>query len=203
MTIYNGAVSPRPRTVDDREVLAAVGRVVSRIGPARLTLADVAAESSLAPPTLVQRFGSKRGLLLAFAASAAGAVADQFAAARAAEPSPLHALVDALVRLADGLNDPAVLARHVALLAVDLDDPEFHQHAAAHARVVAAEISSLLADAAAAGELRRSDPTRLARALQVAYNGSLLTWAIDPTDRMPDRLRADLLEVLSPYVSAG
>jgi AcrR family transcriptional regulator len=190
-------MSPRPRSVGDSAVLAAVGRVVSRIGPARLTLADVAAESGLAPPTLVQRFGSKRGLLLAFAASAADGVGAYFAPARAAESSPLGALVAALLGMAAEMADPAVLSRHVALLAVDLDDPDFRRHAAAHARAVHAELRGLLAEAIAAGELV-GDPDQLAHALQVAYNGALLTWAIDPHAPLPVQLRDDLLGTLAP-----
>ncbi|MGH2614392.1 MAG: helix-turn-helix domain-containing protein, partial [Thermomicrobiales bacterium] len=61
----------RPRTVTDAEILAAAERAIARHGPARLTLAHVAAEVGLTPPTLLQRFGSKRGLLLAVAARGA------------------------------------------------------------------------------------------------------------------------------------
>jgi AcrR family transcriptional regulator len=55
----------RPRTVSDEELLEATARAVSRVGPARLTLADVAKEAGVVPATLVQRFGTKRGMLLA------------------------------------------------------------------------------------------------------------------------------------------
>ena len=50
-------MSPRPRTVSDVDILIAAHRVISRLGPARFTLADVAKESRLSPATLVQRFG--------------------------------------------------------------------------------------------------------------------------------------------------
>jgi len=60
-------MSPRPRTTSDEDLLKAVHAVVTRLGP-NLTLADVAKEAGVSAATLVQRFGSKRGLLLAFAA---------------------------------------------------------------------------------------------------------------------------------------
>src|SRR5215831_8245675 len=59
-------MSPRPRTVSDDQIFAATARAVTRLGPTRLTLADVADEVGLSAAALVQRFGSKRGLLLAF-----------------------------------------------------------------------------------------------------------------------------------------
>ena len=65
-----GRMSPRPRATSDEDLLAATHRVVSRLGP-NLTLADVAKEAGVSPATLMQRFGSKRGLLLAFAAAGA------------------------------------------------------------------------------------------------------------------------------------
>jgi AcrR family transcriptional regulator len=55
-----GGMSPRPRTASDEEILAATHRVISSVGP-RFTLADVAREIGLAPATLIQRFGSKKG----------------------------------------------------------------------------------------------------------------------------------------------
>jgi len=57
----------RKKITPDGDVLAATLRVVARVGPGRLTLAAVAKEAGLAPATLLQRFGSKRGLLLAVA----------------------------------------------------------------------------------------------------------------------------------------
>lgn len=53
-------MSPRPRRIDDAALLDAAGRVVSRLGPAKFTLADVAREAGLSPAALVQRFGSTR-----------------------------------------------------------------------------------------------------------------------------------------------
>ena len=58
-------MSPRPRETTDEEILAATGRVMQRLGPAQITLAEVAKAAGVVPATLIQRFGTKRGLLLA------------------------------------------------------------------------------------------------------------------------------------------
>src|SRR5215470_14861399 len=83
---------PRPRETTDDAILEAAGRAIAKVGPARLTLAHVAAEVGVAPATLLQRFGSKRGLLLALARQAAAGTGGEYAAIRAAHPSPLAAL---------------------------------------------------------------------------------------------------------------
>ena len=59
-------MSPRPRTVSDEHIFVATGLAITRLGPTRLTLADVASEVGLSAAALVQRFGSKRQLLVAF-----------------------------------------------------------------------------------------------------------------------------------------
>jgi AcrR family transcriptional regulator len=78
----------RPRTISDADILAAAARVIGEVGPARLTLALVAQAAGLSAATLVQRFGSRRSLLLHLAESAADEARTAVARARAAAASP-------------------------------------------------------------------------------------------------------------------
>src|SRR5262245_60431201 len=100
---------PRPRLATDEAILEAAFRAISRLGPANLTLADVAREAKLSPATLVQRFGSKRGLLLALAKMGADGVAECFRVVRAAYPAPLAALVAAATTMARQVTSPEEL----------------------------------------------------------------------------------------------
>ena len=45
-------MAPRPKTVEDAEIVAATGRVIGRVGPSKLTLALVAREVALMPVLL-------------------------------------------------------------------------------------------------------------------------------------------------------
>src|SRR5262249_27193952 len=112
--IYDQVMSPRPRTATDADLLTAAHRAVSRVGPSRLTLADVAAEAGGAPATLVQRFGSKRGLLLALVQLAPAGVGAEFAALRAAHSSPLAAVRAVADCMAGMAPTPEELANHLA-----------------------------------------------------------------------------------------
>src|SRR5262245_12238124 len=121
-------MSPRPRTVPDEQILGAAQRAMGRLGPARLTLAEVARAAGLSPATLVQRFGSKRGLMLALWAGAVEGVDACFEMLRPAHASPLKALVAAAAELSRHTGSPEELSNHLAFLQIDLSDPEFHQH---------------------------------------------------------------------------
>ncbi|MGW5642809.1 TetR/AcrR family transcriptional regulator [Saccharopolyspora sp. NPDC003752] len=55
----------RPREHTDDELLDRVARALNARGEAHWTLADVAVQAGVRPPTLIKRFGSKKGLMLA------------------------------------------------------------------------------------------------------------------------------------------
>jgi AcrR family transcriptional regulator len=190
---------PRPRTASDAEILEGATRAISRLGPWRMTLADVAREVGLSPATLLQRFGSKRGLLLALAKTGAGTVDECFAAARLATDSPIGALMRAATDMARHVESPEALANHLAFLQIDLSDPEFHGLALAHAERTLAGYEGLLLDAIADGELAPCDTAALGRAIRAMTGGSLINWAIHREGSVLDWVHADLETLLAPY----
>ncbi|TDD01441.1 TetR/AcrR family transcriptional regulator [Nonomuraea deserti] len=190
----------RPRTTSDEAILRAAARAIGRHGPQSLTLAVVAQEAGLSPATLVQRFGSKRGLLLALAEQAKESVAQPFLRAREEHGSRLEALRAAVVGLSESVATPEELANSLGFLQLDLTDPGFRAHAAEHARRTRDEMAALLAEAVAAGELEgETDVARLAHAVQVTYNGVLILWALTGEGALADAMRDALDETLRPY----
>jgi AcrR family transcriptional regulator len=193
-------VSPRPRATSDAHILAAAGRAVSRLGPVRLTLAEVAREAGVSAATLVQRFGSKRGLLLAFAGAGTSTLDDEFARIRAAARSPLDAIYGVADCMAGMAPTPEVLSNGLAFLQIDLVDPDFHALALEHARATRAHLKRLLDEAVKLGQLTPGDNGRLAQAVASMMNGSLLQWAIERDGTARRRLRADIETLIEPRV---
>jgi AcrR family transcriptional regulator len=157
----------------------------------------------VAPATLVQRFGSKRGLLLALARAGSTAASQETAALRAAHPSPLAALRAVADCMAGMANSPEELANHLAFLSIDLTDPEFHRYALEGARAMSAEMQSLLDAAVAAGELKQCDTARLARLVQNVLHGALVSWAILREGTAREWVRRELEGLLEPYLAAA
>src|SRR5260370_37915291 len=87
-------MSPRPRQISDEAILMVTMRVMQPRSPVDLTLADVAKEAGVVPATLIQRFGTKRSLLLVACRTAPGGVPEQFGSARATYGSPPKNLIE-------------------------------------------------------------------------------------------------------------
>jgi len=190
---------PRPRTVEDSAVLDAAGEVAMRVGPGQLTLGLVGAEIGLSPATLLQRFGSKRRLLLAMAERWADRADAPLVAARPEHDSPLESLLAGLTALAAGVNSPERLATSLGYLQLDMTDPDFRRLALAGQRRVRGRIEELVREAVEAGELAGCEPAELAAALHNAFNGSLVTWGLCREGALEDWVRRQLGLLLEPY----
>jgi AcrR family transcriptional regulator len=195
-------MSPRPKKVTDQQLFAATQAAMSKLGPRELTLAAIAGEAGVTAAVLVQRFGSKRALLLSLFEKAAGGEREFFATLRRQYASPLAALrayADCMAGLA---ASPAAFARNLAYLQIDLTDPDFRECLVKQARATRAGLRRLVESAVGAGELARNvKPARLARTIEATLSGSLFTWAFYQKGKAARRwIRSDLEAVLGPYV---
>ena len=192
-------MSPRPRTVTDERILMAAAGAINRLGPERLTLGDVAREVGLSPATLLQRFGSQRGLLLSLAEMGAGSVAACFAEVRAAHASPLEALLAAATAITRHMKSPEALSNGLAFLQMDVSDPDFRRLALAQSRGTVDGYRLLLDQAVVAGELMPCDTRALARAIGALTGGSIIAWAIHRQGTAEKWVRQDLETLLAPH----
>ena len=147
-------MSPRAKTISDHQLVAAAALVVAERGVEQTRLTDVAVAIGLAPATLVQRFGTRAGLLDAVAHAYTAAVAAAFA---------LHAgsHVDRLVQALEQL----FADRHMVFLVAH------RAGAARYSLELRKQIGYALAAAVEAGELPHCDVALHARRVQLAYYG--------------------------------
>ncbi len=195
-------MSPRPRKASDTEVFDALVRVMLRTGPDGLTLAAVASEAGITAGALVQRFGSKRGLVLAHArhAAATGDIGLDAPVPRARSPlATLRASTDTYAQLA---TTPAAALRNLAWLQRDLADPALRRNVQRMSRAARAHYETLVEAAVAAGELRAgTDAAALARLVEITLRGSFLSWALYREGPAARWLRTDLDALLAPHLA--
>jgi AcrR family transcriptional regulator len=195
-------MSPQPRKVEDADVFAAMGRVMRRVGPAELTLAAIAAEAGVTAGALVQRFGSKRALILAHWRQPAAGGGGRRLQSAARVRSPLGELRAAAALFAKLAVSPRAALRNLAYMQSDWADPALRPHALRHARAARERYEQLITEAVARGELRAdTDAAALARMIQVTIGGSFLAWTLFREGPAATQFREDLDATLRPYLA--
>lgn len=192
----------RPRQASDAEILEAATAILYQAGPADLTLQKVAQVVGITAPALVQRFGSKRRLLLAVAESAADKL--RFETADVGELQ-IEVLLGNLLEYARPLSNPQAMANHLAFLAINLADAEFRNHAVRHNQRMRYAMTRALQEAQEDGELNtESKPAELAGLLQTLFWGLLLEWGFQIEDMtLEQHLERNLKRFLLPYRATG
>lgn len=162
---------PRTRTVPDDQVFAAIQRLLDQDGDKAVSFGSVAAATGLAPPTLVQRYKSRDGMVRA---------------ARLAFWDALdHRTAEAIAGTAD--KGPQGLLKAIGpvpagAIAVDLRDPDLAARAAGWRAAVEAALALRLGNSLKARES--------AALLFAAWQGQSL-WAAagEPAFRLKDAVK--------------
>jgi AcrR family transcriptional regulator len=175
-----------------------------RRGPAELTLREIAREAGVTAGALVQRFGSKRSMLLAHARHAAATGDAGLTVSEPRTSSPLGTLRTAADMYASLADSPHAAVRNLAYLLNDLGDPALRRHLLRMSRTARAWYEQLLTEVIAAGELHGvTDVRPLARLIEATLRGSFLSWALYREGAAADWLREDFEAVLRPYLTGG
>lgn len=195
-------MSPRRRKAEDADVFAAMTRLMRRVGPDELTLGAIAAEAGITAGALVQRFGSRRELMLTHWRQAANPARDLALVPHVRPKPPLEALRETAAVYAKLAASPRAALRNLAYMQHDCADPVIRRHVLRHARAARAHTEQLLTEAASRGELRRgTDVKALAQMVEIALLGSLLTWALHREGSAETYFRRNLDAILSPYLA--
>ena len=191
----------RPQKATDAQIFAAAYRVMQRVAPPDFTLSAIADEAGVTAGLLVQRFGSKRGLMVRLAELSAEASAGFIEGLRERYESPLAVLRAYADCMADLAASPEAFARNLAYLVDDLRDPDLRHHLETQARRTRTAITKLLTEAVARGELAKgANPKQLARTIETIIGGSMLTWATYREGTAVRWMRQDLDLVLAPFL---
>ncbi|HEX6421751.1 MAG TPA: helix-turn-helix domain-containing protein [Acidimicrobiales bacterium] len=189
---------PRKRSISDDDLLDAALRIVRSRGPDALTFGALAPQVGLAGSTIVQRFGTKAGLLRA-ALSRAWDLLDQATAAAvaAAGPGP-GGVVELLVALTGQYGVDDDFADQLLLLREDLRDP-----------VLRARGQAWLATLTDAVERRLPGPPGrpgLGRIVVAHWQGTLTVWGFTRGAPLAEVVRTgleDLLDRLAAGAAPG
>lgn len=175
---------PRPKRISDTELLEKALLVVGELGPETFTLADVGKAVGLAPATLVQRYGSKRGLLVAALKHGNEQIADLDTQG---PKDPRQALVELLSQLPPNWGTREDLANSLRLLRLDLTDPDLRPLVSRRFALRRRRIAELV---------KRLSPTAdheaVAWELDALTHGLIIQWGLSGSGSLQQWLRQGL-----------
>lgn len=160
-------MAARRRRIDDLAITDSACELLIERGAGALTFAEVGKRCGLAPPTLVQRFGTREGLLGTLPAALSRRVGEVFVRRDGSGP--------ALLAVQQTLSELAQVQVAASLLAPSVD-------LQGYALELRRQISFALVRAIEAGELPRLDVAQLARTLQIVFAGAVATALLERCD---------------------
>ncbi|HKX72624.1 MAG TPA: hypothetical protein VJM32_01280 [Candidatus Saccharimonadales bacterium] len=190
---------PRTRIITDQKVFEAAIQLVSSFGVASLTFASLGQATSLAPPTLVQRFKTKQGLLSATTSYCLQRMESSFKEVVQQNDSPLAALTQGLMSLAGAVTSVQAFANGQAFLQLGLTNPDLAHRLRSTMASTRDEMERLLNSAVVLKELRPCNTRALAQALQAMYEGGIITWAVYQQKPIEEWVGELLQAVIEPY----
>jgi AcrR family transcriptional regulator len=196
-------MSPRPRKATDAEIFAATQRVMTRTGPRDLSLAQIAEEAGVTAGALVQRFGSKRELLLAVMEEWAAGTAGMMHAMRGRRGAlaAVHYYAECMAAMG---GSPAALANHLAYLQMDLTDDDYRACMAQSGSATRDALESWIHEAVTDGDLiPETNARQLAEQVEITISGSLLAWAVYQEGTAVSFVRRQLDRLLQPYLTTA
>jgi AcrR family transcriptional regulator len=184
LSLVNGysLMSPRTRRLTDNHIADLACQLLVERGAMAVTFAEVSKRCGLAPPTLVQRFGSREGMVAA-AAEALRARISQVFETSGQEISALESLLASLQRLAP----VQAAALHIASAVSQT----------AYSKELRKQISFALVSAIGAGELPHCDVAQLARSIQLSFAGAVVIALLEGREAASEVASAVQLQLAS------
>lgn len=181
-------------------MLDAADAQLAEAGIDGFTLQSVAARAGVSAATLIKRFGSKHGLLVAIDQRWANGIAASYGRIIDAYTDPVDRLRAGALWGFAAMDDPSRMTNLTTSLAADLADPTLRGLLAAGWGAMRDQLRTLAAAAIDAGRLPGApDADRVARILFALGEGTRLSWAVSPDGSLLTRAEQDVDTLLDAW----
>lgn len=187
----------RPKIYSDDRIFQSMSAVLAKQGYEALTLQKIAEQARMSPAILSKRFGSKRGMLLAYYGHLVTVTRKSLDDLLRQDLPVIEALTEAFTQWHGSIKKPRELANFM-MLYLDLDiEPEFIELSKERFRVIDAGVQAILREGIRSGEIRCPDVAGMSQVLQAAATGASLIWirdgeGVSPRERIGSCIRAIL-----------
>lgn len=168
----------RPRAYADETIFESVTKALCKYGYYDLTLARISQEAGVSAAILSKRFGSKKGLLLAYGDYLIRITRQSFTASERADSSAIGALKRVFLEWTAYLG-PGQFANLTSFFIGSNGDPELVEKSRRRLSIIDEEVQRLLKAAMSSNEIREAETAKISRVLQAAVTGAFIIWTKD------------------------
>jgi AcrR family transcriptional regulator len=180
---------------DDR-IFESISFILAKQGYEALTLNNIAAQAKLSPAILSKRFGSKKGMLLAYYESLVAVTQKSFSNPSTRSLPLAEALTKIFTQWHDFIKKPQECA-NLMMLYLKLDiDPEFIEISKRRHHLIDAEVQAILEEGIRRGEIQCQDTAEMGRVLQAAVTGATMLWCGDDVNIDPRKFIATCIRMI-------
>lgn len=169
----------RPREYSDQTIFEGVSKALIKHGYANLSMSNIAREANLSAAILSKRFGSKRGLLLAYYDYLIDITKQSFKSLRKTNIPALDMLKQVFLLWTAQVETPIQFANMASIYLENNQDPEFIEKTRLRLKIIDEEVRRILQIAIDSKEILEVDKELISRILQAAVTGAFFIWCKD------------------------
>lgn len=192
MLVYN-CTMPRRKSKTDEAVLDELLPIILVAGMDQVTLKEMSAAVGLSSATLLQRFGSRMGLIEAALDRSTDLLEQTLAEPHPAGADPQEALVGWLMELAQPVADRRLLVGSLQVLGRDILVAGRNRSARRHLALVRRRIEKGLVEMG----FEQAAAHQLTALVEAHWHGLVLQWALHGEGALQDWLRCGLVALLT------
>jgi len=192
---------PRNKEKTDLSILNKALKVIIKKGPTAFSLEDISKVVALSPATLLQRFGSKKGLLSRVLEYSNQKMFKELnkriERTLRSEKSSIESIIELLLDFVGAFSKPEQVAQGLDIFKLDILDADLNKVSCEYFLIRKKCLLELLSRAKEKGELAKdSDIESLAECLECVWQGTILQWALFKKGKLTEHLRKNLETVL-------
>jgi AcrR family transcriptional regulator len=193
----------RPQVYSDNRIFESISIILAEQGFESLTLRNIAEKAGLSPAILSKRFGSKKGMIIAYYDFLAEVTKKSFLNTSKRSLPPAEALTEIFTQWHEFIKTPRECANYMMLyLKLDID-PELAEISKKRRLIIDAEVQTILEEGIQRGEIACPNVAEMSYALQAAVTGAVMLWCRDETDANPQKLIAACIKMILSSNSGG
>ncbi|MDR1536734.1 MAG: TetR/AcrR family transcriptional regulator [Clostridiales bacterium] len=193
----------RPQVYSDDRIFESISVVLAQQGYEALTLNNIAVQAKLSPAILSKRFGSKKGMLLAYYESLVKATQKGFSKLSEHALPLADALTEILTQWLIFIKNPQECSNFMMLYLKLSTEQEFIEISKRRHKIIDAEVKAILEKSMRRGEMQCQDIAGMSLVLQAAVTGAAMLWCRDDENIDPRRFIATCIKTIIGSNSGG